>query len=116
MPVVPVFPDGMYDHSHAWQNANDRVAWERTWKTGTDGQRKMAQAALTADPAMPAEMIRANMTTPVTIQAGTKTSPTIDDVLNVGPSGYNPGHLYDRAPTDFSGTPAGMQGSSGMGI
>lgn len=116
MPVVPVFPDGMYDHSHAWQNSTDRVQWERTWQIGTEGQQKMAQAALTADPSMPAEVIRANMTAPVIAQAGSKTEMTLDDVLNVGPQGFNPGHLYDRAPTDFSGTPAGMQGSSGLGI
>lgn len=103
--VVPVFPEGQYDHSHAWQNASDRASWERTWQTGSDGQRKMAQAALTADPSMPAEVIRANMTAPVVTQVGTKTSMTIDDVLNVGPQGFNPGHLYDRAPTDFSGAP-----------
>jgi hypothetical protein len=35
-------------------------------------------------------------------------SPTLDDVLGAGPAGWNPGPLYDRAPTDFSGTPAGQ--------
>lgn len=113
---IPVFPEGQYDHSHAWQNASDRASWERTWQTGSDGQRKMAQAALTADPSMPAEVIRANMTAPIVTQAGSKTTLTLDDVLNVGPQGFNPGHLYARAPTDFSGTPAGMQGSAGQGI
>jgi len=114
--VVPVFPEGQYDHSHAWQNETDRESWQRTWQTGTDGQRKMAQAALTADPSMPPDMIRANMTAPIVSQAGTKTSMTLDDVLNVGPQGFDPGHLYDRAPTDFgSGTPA-AESSSGRGI
>ena len=103
--MIPVFPEGIYDHSHAWQNASDRASWERTWQTGTAGQQKMAQAALTADPNMPADVIRANMTAVPIVQAGMKTSMTIDDVFRVGPQGFNPGHLYDRAPTDFSGAP-----------
>lgn len=110
--VVPVFPEGQYDHSHTWMNASDRVSWERIWSTGTDGQRKMAEAAMTADPATPEDMIRANLTAPVIAQRGMKVSMTLDDVLGVGTQGFNPGHLYDRAPSDFSGTPAGTEGTS----
>jgi hypothetical protein len=104
-----VFPDGDYSHGATWMNANDRVSWERSFQQGTDSTRRMAEAALTADPGTPARMIRAAMTAPVIEQHGMKVSPTIAEVLNVGPSGYDTGHLYDRAPTDFSGTPAGIE-------
>jgi len=110
--MVAVFADGDYGHGATFHDANDRVLWERTFATGTDGMRKMAAAAITASPDTPAAEIRANMTAPVISQRGMKTSPTLDDILNVGPAGFNPGHLYDRAPTDFSGTPAGRDGTS----
>lgn len=111
--MVAVFADGMYDHGSTWTNANDRVMWERTFATGTDSMKKMAAAAILADPATPADEIRQATTPPPPAYSGlVKASPTIDDVLNVGTQGYSPGHLYDRAPTDFSGTPAGRDASS----
>lgn len=104
-----VFPDGDYSKGATWMNANDRVSWERAFQQGTDSTRKMAEAALTADPGTSSDMIRAAMTAPIVVQRGMKVSPGIDMVLGVGPSGYDPGHSYDRAPTDFSGTPAGTE-------
>lgn len=101
-----VFPDGDYSKGATWMNANDRVSWERAFQQGTDSTRKMAEAALTADPGTSSDMIRASMTAPLPVDYGmVKVSPTLDDVLSTGPSGPVPGHLYDRAPTDFSGTP-----------
>lgn len=112
MAGISVYPDGDYEHGATWVNANDRVMWQRTFSEGTDAMREMAQAMITANPDTPEAEIRANMTAQPVVQRGMKTSPTLDDVLSVGAQGYNPGHLYDRAPTDFSGTPAGMQSSS----
>lgn len=43
----------------------------------------------------------------------TKQEPTIDDVLG---GNYSSGNLYDSAPTDFSGTSAGMEATSRPGI
>lgn len=110
--MVAVYPDGDYSHGATWMNANDRVAWERSFQVGTDSTKRMAQAMLTANPETPADQIRANMTAPIVEQRGMKLEPTLSDVLNVGAQGYDPGHLYDRAPTDFSGTPAGRDGTS----
>jgi hypothetical protein len=107
-----LWPDGDYSHGATWMSASDRVSWERSFQQGTDSTRRMAEAALTADPSTPAELIRASMTAPIIVQRGMKTSPTLDDVLGVGPAGFSPGHLYDRAPTDFSGTPAGTDAGS----
>lgn len=107
--MAGLWPDGDYSHGGTWMNASDRVSWQRSFQVGTDQTRRMAEAALTADPATPADMIRAAMTAPIVVQRGMKTSPTIGEVLGVGPSGYDTGHSYDRAPTDFSGTPAGVE-------
>jgi hypothetical protein len=111
--MVAVFADGDYGPGATFRDANDRVLWERTFATGTDGMKKMAAAAILADPATPADEIRQATTPPLPAYSGlVKASPTIDDVLSVGPQGYSPGRLYDRAPTDFSGTPAGRDGTS----
>lgn len=110
--MVAVYPDGQYDHGSTWANANDRVLWERTFTTGTDAMKKMSAAMLLAAPDTPAEVVREVMAKPLFTQRGMKTEPTIDDVLNTGPSGPVVTHVYDQAPTDFSGTPAGRDGSS----
>lgn len=112
MAGISIYPDGDYEHGATWVNANDRVAWQRTFAQGTAEQQEMAKAMITANPGTPATEIRANMTAPFVTQRGMKTSMTLDDVLKVGAQGFDPGHLYDRAPTDFSGTPAGMEASS----
>ena len=114
--MVAVYPDGDYSHGATWMNANDRVMWERSFQQGTDSTRRMAEAALTADPATPAAMIRSSMVAPIVTQSGMKQSPTSDEVRNVGPAGFNPGHLYDRAPTDFTGTPAGQEATAGPSL
>lgn len=112
MAGISVYPDGDYSHGATWYNANDRVSWQRTFAQGNDQQREMAQAMIAANPDTPEAEIRMNMTAGPVVQRGMKTSMTIDDVLGVGAQGWNPGHLYDRAPTDFSGTPAGMESNS----
>lgn len=108
--MIPVFPEGQYDHSHAWQNASDRASWERTWQTGTDGQRKMAQAMITQSMATPDAEIRAKMTMPPppapSGPAGVQL--TLDDVLQIGPKGIP----ASRKPTDFSGSEGGYSGTS----
>lgn len=114
--MVAVWPDGDYSHGATWANSSDRVAWERSFQVGTAQTKRMAQAMLAASPDTTADEIRANMTAPIIVQRGKKTSPTLDDVLNTGPSGYDPGHLYDRAPTDFSGTSAGAESGPGPSL
>ncbi len=112
MAGISVYPDGDYEHGATWVNATDRVMWQRTFSVGTAQQQEMAKAMITANPDTPAIEIRQNMTAPQVVQRGMKTSPGLDDVLAVGSQGYDTGHLYDRAPTDFSGTPAGMESNS----
>lgn len=116
MSGAALYPDGEYQHGSTWVNANDRVEWQRTFAVGDAAARKMALAMLTANPDTPADEIRNNLTAPYPSDryGDMKVSPTIDDVLGTGPAGWkSPGnHLYDRAPTDFSGSPAGQEASS----
>lgn len=75
----------------------------------------MNQAVMTANPATPEDLIRANMTAGMPVDAGpARPQPTIESVLDG--SALQPPRLYDRAPTDFSGTPAGMEASSSPAI
>ena len=103
--MIPVFPDGQYSHP-PWNNANDRVEWERTFAVGTDAQKRMAVAMITASPDTPEAMIRLNMTMPPPPAPAplSVTQMTLDDVLGTSAKA-DTGHMYDRAPTDFSGTP-----------
>jgi hypothetical protein len=103
--------DTIYDNTHTWRNANDRVEFEHAFKQDATQQRLMAQATMTADPAYPESAIRMNMTAGLPADAGpARPQPTIETVIDG--SALQAGHLYDRAPTDFSGTPAGMESSS----
>jgi hypothetical protein len=114
---VNIFPDGRYDHGATFRNANDRVEWERTFRTGTDAQRLMAAAMITANPGTPEAEIREKLSVPPLPAAGpvSVTQMTITDVLGIG-AAADAGHMYDRSPTDFSGTPGGYSASSVPGL
>lgn len=107
--MVAIFPDGQYDHA-SFQNANDRVMYERTFARGSAEQQLVAQAMLCANPEMSNDEIRMKMTVPTGNPPMYVAPPvTIDTVLSG--EAMQPPQLYDRAPTDFSGTPAGRDGS-----
>lgn len=102
-------PNGIYDDTHTWQNANDRVEWERSFAEGNQARRKEALALITADRETPEELIRERLTIPgmpprFGFQDGS--APTINDVLVVSPP--DPGTY----PTDFSGSNGEYSGSS----
>lgn len=109
--MVAIYPDGDYRHGATYANANDREMYERTFAIGTDEQQRIAQAMITASPETSNDEIRAKMASlpPAAPSGLVKVSPTIDDVIQVSPAAP---HLNDRAPTDFSGTNAGRDGSS----
>lgn len=113
MAGISLYPDGQYDSSDVWGSAtNDRVMWERTFATGSDEARKISQAMITANMATPNAEIRAKMTAlpPPAPSAPRKVSPTLDDVLSVGPKADPV--LNSRTATDFSGTNAGRDGTA----
>lgn len=74
-------------------------------------QALVSQAVMTANPDTPEDFIRENMTAGLPRDAGpARPQPTIDAVLDG--SALQPNQMYDRAPTDFSGTVAGVEASS----
>lgn len=108
--MVAIYPDGQYDHA-SWQNANDRVMYERTFAQGNREQQLVAQAMICANPETPNDEIRAKMTAqPVPEFGMEKNDPTLDDVLSG--AAFQTGHLYDQSPTDFSGSNASTEASS----
>jgi hypothetical protein len=107
--------DTQYDNTHPWDSFYNGVPMSRVLQQDPRQQQLMNQAVATANPALPAEVIRESMTAGPPADAGpARPQPTIDTILDG--SALQPGHLYDRAPTDFSGTPAGIEASSRPGI
>ena len=104
--------DGVYDRTQPWwNNANDRVMWERSFNEGPRQQTLESSALMLSDPLTRNRFIRQQMTAnpEVPLYGAMKMTPTIDDVLA---GNFSSGTLNDRAPTDFSGTTAGVESSS----
>lgn len=58
-------PETIYDNTHTWQNANDRVAMLRSFTSADNNiDRKTAQALLTANPLTSNIEIQVNMNQP----------------------------------------------------
>lgn len=98
-------PDTVYDAglTYAWQNANDRVSYQRSFDEGTIQDKKMSQALLTANPNTPNIEIQVNMNTPqVPARFGYNDEPlTIERVL--GDELYNEGSRTNtRVWNDYS--------------
>lgn len=112
MAGISLYPNGDYSPGSTWQNANDRVMYERTFATGTDEQQKVAQAMITQSMSTSIDEIRAKMTMPPPPAAlpMMPVAPTLDDVLNVGPKADTV--MNHQSPTDFSGTNAGSESTS----
>jgi hypothetical protein len=58
----PQTPDGNLDGTHTWNNANDRVSWQRAFQVGTVAEQLMAQCLMAADPNTPEDVIRDQLT------------------------------------------------------
>lgn len=102
--------DSILDRTHTWQNAQDRVAFQRAFATGTLAERRMAQAALTANPLTPEAEIREQMTVPgVPSRYGYPDEAlTIDDVFG---GGLPRPDIDDKPPSDYSGGNGSYTGS-----
>jgi hypothetical protein len=100
------------DVNYHWQNANDRVSYQREFFTGTYEQRLCAQALMTANPETPNEEISANLDNPyVPDRFGYDDNQiTIHDILD-GPLAESRSHVADYHTTDFSGKVSGRDGS-----
>ena len=107
MPIQ--FPDGVYDRTHAWQNASDRVDYERTVSQDPIETAKIMSALVTADPSTPDAVIQESMTAPPAIQLSPREPLTVMGCFGPDPG---QGHINDTAPTNFSGRKGEFQGSS----
>lgn len=109
MPTPIQLPDGVYDHSHTWQNTNDRVSYERSFKQDPVEVAKIGVALQFADPNTPEVLIQERLTVPgVPPRFGYRdTAFTIDDMFS-----RNLGHVNDFAPTNFSGQQGSFSGTS----
>jgi hypothetical protein len=99
----------IYDDTHTWQNANDRVSWERAFTEGNQARRKEALALVLADRATTDQEIRDQLIikgTPPRQGYEKNDAPTLDEVLITPPP--DPGTY----PTDFSGSNGEYSGSS----
>lgn len=102
--------DTRYDYTQPWSSKFLGQS-EDVFKQDGRQQKLMAQAELTASRATPGDLIREGMTAGLPADAGpARPQPGISSVLDG--SALQPNHLYDRAPTDFSGTVAGIEASS----
>lgn len=110
MPFPVQFPETVYDNTHTWQNANDRVAYQRSFSLDPVEAAKCVQALTMADPSVPEEFIRESMTAPVVdSRLAQLHQPPITVLDCFGP---NPGgHLNDFAPTNFSGKQSQFEGT-----
>ena len=111
--------DTEYDNTHPWDSLYNGVPLSDVLNQTPGEQRLMAQAVATGSFSYPnpmsRETIQEYMTAGPPVDAGpARPQPTIESVLDG--SALQPNRLYDRAPTDFSGTPAGMEASSGPSV
>jgi hypothetical protein len=114
--AVPELRDSRYDYTHPWwQNANDRVWYERAFYAGTFEERQIAQAALSSDPLTPNSLIRSKNKNAGFIppKYGYRDSQfSIEDILDTD----DRGHLEDAHSTDFSGRLSNIESTSRPGI
>lgn len=102
-------PDSVYDRSHVWQNASDRVSYERTFQQDPIERGKIVVALDTANPEFPEQVIRERLATPpIQPRFGIPQGPPdIDELFS-----RNLGHVQDFAPTNFSGQQGGFSGTA----
>lgn len=99
-----------YDNSHPWDSMYNGLPSADVYRLDPVQQRLVAQARMTADPATPEDVIRANMTAGIPADAGpVRPQPTIETVLSG--AALRPPHLYDRPPTSFGATTPAAEAS-----
>jgi len=102
----------VWDDSHPWINNDDRLAWERSLASDDYQQRLMANAILNSDPTIPDKVLRrAGQRVDVPARYGyINTEIGITEVLTGNRN--NRAVATRPALNDFSGSPAGYEGSS----
>jgi hypothetical protein len=110
MPLPIQLPDTVYDNTHTWQNANDRVSFQRSFSLDPGEAAKSVAALTYADPAVPNEYIRETLTAPITAERDMvvdRTPPGAMEMFGPAPGG----HANDFGPTNFSGKQSPFSGT-----
>lgn len=106
-------PDTLYDAgiNYVWQNANDRVSYQRAFNEGNGEQRRIAQARLVANPQTANIEIQRNMNEPdLPSRFGyDREQLTIEQILG---NEMDPNNVDRRAWNDFSGTDSSYSGTN----
>lgn len=122
-PLESTLQPTQYDDSHPWQdgyyayrapywnNASDRVAYERIFAQGSFEDRQIAQAMITQNPLTPNSEIAEKMTVhTVPPKFGyNDTEITINDVVQ---NDFTDDHLFDRHTTEFSDRRSGVESTT----
>lgn len=100
------------DVNYHWQNANDRVAYQREFEQGDFEDKQCAWALLTANPQTPKIEIRENLNQPMSPDrfGYDNDQLTITDIIK-GRIADSRSHVADYHTTDFSGKVSGKESS-----
>lgn len=103
--------DTRYDNTHPWDSMFNGVPLSHVLQQTPREQALMKQSMTTMNPQTPEAFIRDTMTVPPVSDPGPRPpEPGIEDVLSG--QAPQPRELYARSPSDYSGTPAGIEASS----
>jgi hypothetical protein len=109
MPTPVQLPDGRYDTTHTWQNANDRVSAQRSFSQDPVERQKIEVALACASPSMPEAQIAANLSVPGPPERFGRWNDTLTiwDMFS-----RDLGHANDFPPSNFSGSQGQFSGTS----
>lgn len=104
--MVAVNTDGVYDYNASGQAWSSQFVRDSSWRPSPDQRMRVDQAMWANDMNTPMDALRVYAPVNVIALPATPGQPTIDDVLSMT-AGKAPMQTF----SDFSGTPAGRDGS-----
>jgi hypothetical protein len=99
--------DGVYDYNASGQQWSSQFVRDSSWRPSPDQRMKVQQAMWANDMDTPMDALRGHAPLNVIAVPATPGQPTIDDVLSMT-AGQAPMQTF----SDFTGTPAGREGST----
>jgi hypothetical protein len=99
--------DSTYDYTQPGQAWSSQYVRNQSYRVTPDQEQRIMSALVVDDPSTPMATFRQTVAQVPQVVRNSLTQPTIDDVLG-GTAGQAPQQTF----SDFSGTPAGMEGSA----
>ncbi len=99
--------DSTYDYTQPGQAWSSQYIRNSSYRVTPDQEQRILSALVVDDPTTPMSAFRQTVASVPEVHRNSLTQPTIDDVL-MGTAGQAPQQTF----SDFSGTPAGMEGSA----